>query len=316
MSAVVDAVGSATGSWQDVPQPVRATVAGELGADVARSLRQDGDVVGGVSARLELSDGRWVFARGAPAGHPLAGDYRAEAVVLTRLPHAVPAPRPLCIVDAGWLVLVTEDVDGVRPDLRPGSPDLTAVLTTISRGSRALTPCPFRDVPEALDDLGPLLRGWQTLAAGDVGELDPWAGRNLDSLLAIESAWHPWAAGDTLLHNSLRPGRFVRVAPGKVLLAEWRHPVRGAAWLDVVSLLPQLLVAGHEPAAAERLVLRRPELASTPAWAVTGYATALAGYLELVRRLPEPAGSTGLRAQQARAAAAALRWVRHRTRWS
>lgn len=315
VSVIAGAVESETLGWRDVPEAVRAAVSEHLGSEVLRSLRQDGELAAGVTARLQLADGRWVLARAAPAEHPLVGDYRAEAAVTARLPRAVPTPRLLCSLDSGWVVVVTEDVDGVRPDLRPGSPDLTAVLATVSRCSRALTPCPFPDVPDALDDLGPLLRGWQTLWAGDHEELDPWAVRNLDSLLAIEGAWHPWAAGDTLLHSNLRPGRLIRVGLGCVLVTGWRYPARGAAWLDVVTLLPQLVLAGHEPAAAERLVLRRPELAGVPAWAVTGYAAALAGYLELVRRLPEPAGSVGLRARQAAEATAALRWVRHRTRW-
>jgi hypothetical protein len=76
-----------------------------------------------------------------------------------------------------------------------------------------------------------------------------------------------------------------------------------------------LLMAGHRPADAERLVLARPALSGVPSWAVTGFAAALAGHWELSSRLPEPSGSLGLRAYQSRAAAAALAWVASRTRW-
>src|SRR5207237_423258 len=128
----------------------------------------------------------------------------------------------------------------MQPNLRPGSPDLAAVLAALGSAARTLTPCPLPDAPGVLDDLGPLLRGWTSLAAATPEDLDPWARRHLDSLAAMETAWHPWA---------------------------------------------------------------------------DGVAAALAGHWELASRLPEPHGSAGLRAYQARTAAAARTWLTHRTRW-
>ncbi|GAA0614585.1 hypothetical protein GCM10010174_35340 [Kutzneria viridogrisea] len=295
---------------------MREVVEHWIGAPVVRSLSQAGGFTSGLASRLILADGRRVFVKGLPSAHPLAGTYRAEAAVSSRLPEAAPSPRLLHLVEGQWVVLVFADVDGREPNLRPGSPDLAAVLTALGSASRTLTPCPLDDVPSVLDDLGPLLRGWTSLHATATEDLQPWVLAHLDSLAAMETAWHPWAEGDTLLHNDLRVDNMIRrVDDGRVLLVDWSYPSRGAAWLDTAVLVPQLLLAGHQPAEAERLVLTRPCFAGVPAWAVTGFAAALAGHWELSSRLPEPSGSLGLRTYQARAAAAALAWVASRTRW-
>jgi hypothetical protein len=317
MTALVDGARVSRPGWHEVPEPVRVTVQQRLGAPVAKTVGCSGGFTLGVASRLVLTDGRRVFVKGMPAAHALAGTYRAEAAVLTRLPEQVPAPRLLRVVDGEWIVLVLEDIDGMQPSLRPGSPDLAAVLAALGTAARTLTPCPLPDAPGVLDDLGPLLRGWTSLSAAPPENLDPWARRHLDSLAAMETAWHPWAEGDTLLHNDVRPDNMIRrVGNGRTVVVDWAYPSRGAAWLDTAALVPQLIMARHRPADAERLVLARPALAGVPAWAVTGFAAALAGHWELSSRLPEPHGSHGLRAYQARAAAAALAWLAHRTRWA
>ncbi|TCP46731.1 hypothetical protein EV191_1137 [Tamaricihabitans halophyticus] len=316
MTSIADPAGVVARSWSELPDRVHRAVQAELGVEVIRSLRQTGEIDGSVVCRLRLADGNWAFAKALPTGHPLIGTYRAEAEVSAHLPELAPVPQLRGVVEQDWLVLLFADIDGTKPNLRPGSPDLGSVLATLGRAARTLTPAPIPDAREALDDLGLLLRGWQELQAIPGVALDPWAERNLDSLVMLESAWHPWAAGDTLLHNDIRPETMVKVGPGKVLLVDWCYPARGAAWLDTASLVPQLLLAGHAVGKAERLVLRRPELVDVPAWAVTGFATALAGHWERCSRLPEQVGLEGNRAYQARAAAAALRWVAHRTRWS
>ncbi|SHF36157.1 phosphotransferase family protein [Streptoalloteichus hindustanus] len=303
-------------SWAEVPATVRVVVEEKLGSAVSKAWGQVGGFTPGLASRLALADGRRVFVKGLPATHAQAASYRLEGHVVVRLPANAPTPRLLFGVDEEWIVLAFEDVDGREPNVRPGSPDLAAVLSALNGLAKAFTPCPVRDAPSVLVDLAPLLRGWAALAVAPPTDLDPWALRNLDSLVAVETAWHPWAEGDTLLHNDLRPDNLIRrVADGRVVVVDWSYPCHGAPWLDVVSLVPHLLMAGHTPADAERLVLSRSAVARVPAWAVTGFAAAWAGYWELNSRLPEPAGSLGLRAYQRRAASAARQWVAHRTRW-
>ncbi|MCP2256880.1 Phosphotransferase enzyme family protein [Streptoalloteichus tenebrarius] len=303
-------------SWAEVPGAVRAIVEERLGVSVRKAWGQVGGFTPGLASRLALADGRRVFVKGLPATHAQAASYRLEGRVAERLPERAPTPRLLFRVDDEWIVLAFEDVDGREPNVRPGSPDLAAVLSALNGLAKAFTPCPLPDAPSVLVDLAPLLRGWAALAVAPPADLDPWASRNLDSLVAVETAWHPWAEGDTLLHNDLRPDNMIRrVADGRVMVVDWSYPCHGAAWLDIAALVPHLLLAGHSPADAERLVLSRPAVARVPAWAVTGFAAAWAGYWELNSRLPEPAGSLGLRAYQRRAAAVARWWVAHRTRW-
>ncbi|MFD5249248.1 aminoglycoside phosphotransferase [Amycolatopsis sp. NPDC058340] len=307
---------SARLGWHDLPSATRDAVERELGSMVRRSLWQTPEFDGGVSARLELERGhRWVFLKAIPAGSPRAGGYRTEAAIARRLPPEAPTPKLLSFVDGEWLVLVFADFDGTRPNLRPGSPDLSAVLATFGALGRTLTPCPLPDVPDALDDLGPLLRGWRELAKERPGDLDGWAVRNLDRLVQLETSWHPWSAGDTLLHNDIQPEYLVRTGPGRVLVTNWRYPARGAGWLDLVALVPYLLDAGHEPADVDRLLRRRPVLTGVPVWAVTAFGVALAGHAERACRLPEPPATTGVRAAQRRLAGAMREWLAYRTHW-
>jgi hypothetical protein len=299
--------------WHDLPSATRDTVERELGSVVRRSLWQTPEFDGGVAARLELERGRrWVFLKALPAGSPRAGGYRTEAAIAKRLPDAAPVPELLSFVDSDWLVLAFADFDGTRPNLRPGSP----VLATFGALGRTLTPCPLAEVPDALDDLGPLLRGWQELAKEPPDDLDDWAARNLDGLLELETSWHPWAAGETLLHNDIQPENLVRTGPGRVLVTNWRYPARGAGWLDLIALVPHLLDAGHEPADVDRLLRQRPALTGIPAWAVTAFGVALAGHAERAGRLPEPPATTGVRAAQRRLAAAMRGWLAHRRHWT
>lgn len=300
--------------WQDIPVGTRSALAFELGAGVVRALRQESGLDGALAARLLLDDGRWAFLRALPADHPRRDDVRAEAAVTARLPETAPVPRLLAVVETEWLAVVFSDLDGARPNLRPGSPDCSATLSALGKAARALTPSPIDELPTAHEVLDRRLRCWREPATLP-DQLDPWARRYVDRLAAVETAWGPWADGDTLLHTNPSPETMVRTGTGRVLLTGWREPARGAAWLDIAMLVPYLLTAGHDVAGAERLVLSRTELRAVPAWAVTGYAVALCGYWLKAGAEPEPAGSVGLRARQRQAGQAALGWVRHRTRW-
>lgn len=317
MTALTDTTRAARPSWPELPGEARATVEAKLGSPVVKAFGQAGGFTPGVASRLVLANGRRVFVKALPGEHPLSGGYRAESALAARLPERAPTSRLLFAVDADWTVLVFDDIDGREPNLRPGSPDTAAVLAALGALARAGTPCPIREMPSVLTDLGPLLRGWCSLRAAPPLDLDDWSARNLDSLVAMESAWLPWADGNTLVHNEIRPDNLIRrTADGQVLVVDWSYPCRGAAWLDTAALVPHLLLAGHSAADAERMILRRPLLSGVPAWAVTGFAAATAGYWELSSRLPEPDGALGLRRFQARAAAATRRWLQHRTRWT
>ncbi|MCX9190151.1 aminoglycoside phosphotransferase [Carbonactinospora thermoautotrophica] len=302
--------------WGQLPRPVREAIEQRLGARIVEAVTQAGGFTPGLAARLRLADGAWVFVKGIPADHPLTAVYQAEARIGKVLPAGVPASRLLFSVEqAGWVVLAFCDVPGRAPDLSPGSGDLPAVLAAAAQLEEMLTPCPLPDASTVEADLGPLLQGWRQLAARPPADLDPWCRRHLDRLAAHETGWASTSGGDTLVHADLRADNLLRDAAGRVWVVDWSWPSRGAAWLDIAFLVPQLILAGHTPAEAEDLARRVPAWRRADPEAVTAFAVAAAGYWTRSSREPEPAGVVGLRAYQARAARAGIAWAAHRTGW-
>ena len=277
---------------------------------------QDGGFTPGLAARLQLASGERLFAKGIPAGHPLAGKYRTEAGTARLLPPVTPAPRlrwdgPI----AAWVVLVFDDINGRHADLSPGSPDISPVVTAVATLESVLTPCPVPSAPSAVADLAGLVHGWRELAAAEQDAPDGWARRHLDDLAAAETQWLAAADGKTLVHGDINASNLLITGTREVFLIDWAQPACGAAWLDIADLVPHLILAGHTPARAEQA------LAGVPAWrhadrnVITSYAIAFAGYWTRMSGQPSPPGVPNLRAHQARAAIAAMRWVIYRTGW-
>jgi aminoglycoside phosphotransferase (APT) family kinase protein len=320
--------------WGGVPFVVQIAVEQRVGAHIINAESEDGGYSMGMAARLDLADGRRVFVKGVPAAHPAIGSYYQEARTMSRLPPVPSVPTLLEIIDDEWFVLVFDYVAGAPAQLGVDSPDLRPVLDAYQLAHSAFTPARLPGIPSARAMLGPALRGWTELITQPdlyarsgsrhrdlgvtlTGEVPAWAVRNLDNLAAIETAWQPWADGATLLHADVRPEKLLRRDyDGQVLISDWAHPAIGAPWLDIVSLVPHMLLAGHDPESAERWISGRPELIGVPAWAITGFAAGLAGYWTVSSGRPEPGGVVGLRRSQARWAAAALLWTAHRTRWA
>lgn len=302
--------------WGGVPFVVQIVLEQRLGTQVAGSESQTTGYAAGLASRLELADGGRVFVKGVPATHPMIRSYHAEARVAAAMPEHAPTPLLLGTIDDEWFLLVFEDVDGRLPDLRPGSLDVPAVLDTVAELHARLTPSPLPGLPTADAVYGERLSGWAHLLRRPPHDLDLWARRNLDKLVAMESAWRPWSAGETMLHMDLRPDNVLcRHDDGRAVVVDWAQAVRGARWLELAHLVPHLIVAGHSPAEAEHEVLRGDAMDGVPAWAITGFAAAVAGYWSASSRQPAPPGAYGLRSFQATAASAALAWVAHRTRW-
>ena len=317
MSAVTDVAYSVRPGWGGVPFVVQIVLEQRLGTQVANSTSQTSGFAAGLASRLELTDGGRVFVKGVPAGHPMVRSYHAEAYAAAALPEGTPAPLLLGTIDDEWFLLVFEDVDGEQPDLRPDSPDVPALLRTIDAMHTILTPCPLPALRTVDAALGAQLSGWAHLSRRPPHDLDLWARRNLDKLAAMESAWRPWSAGNTMLHMDLRPDNvLIRRDDRRAMIVDWAHAAKGAPWLELANLVPHLIVAGHSPTEAERAVLHGPAMAGVPAWAITGFAAAIAGYWSAASRQPAPPGAYGLRAFQGTAAAAALAWVAHRTKWT
>jgi len=179
-----------------------------------------------------------------------------------------------------------------------------------------LTPCPVPGAPSAVAGLADLVHGWRELAAAPRPAFGGWARRHLDDLAGAETWWLNAAGGKTLVHGDVSASNLLVTPARSVFLIDWAQPVCGAAWLDAADLVPHLIMAGHEPAAAEQALGGVPAWGNADPGVITSYAVAFAGYWTRMSRQPAPPGVPHLRAHQARAAAAATAWAAHRTGWA
>jgi hypothetical protein len=294
--------------WTSVPDAVRRGIASRLGGHVEDADSQSGGFTPGLAVRLRISgrSGRKdrVFVKAAPADHPVANSYRSEAAVAVRLPAGVPRPRLRWHGEvAGWVVLCYDDVDGRHADFTPPGTDMPAVIAAVST---AQIPAP--GLPDAVTDMVGWLHGWEAIASGSPTGLGLWEAAHLDRLVTAERAWMPYARGTTVVHGDLRPDNILIISDGAVLV-DWTHALAGEPWIDLATLIPQLIIAGHRPEDAERHFASLPAWRAAPPDGVTGIIAALAGYWTRSARQPPPLGIPHLRGYQTRAAEAAVRWL-------
>jgi aminoglycoside phosphotransferase (APT) family kinase protein len=308
-------------AWQDMPEPVRKAIEEVCGAEVIEARTQPGGFSPGVAARVRCADGaRWfVKAVSAEVNSRAPEMHRQEARVLADLDPLivagrVPAPRLRGTVKHGpWFALVADDVDGRQPTLPWQDRELNLVLATLDRLAGTLTPAPASLVattPPIAEYLATGFTGWRTLAKtpGD-DRIDPWSRARLAELATLEATWSAHAAGDTLLHADIRADNLLLTAEGSagVMLVDWPHACRGAAFFDLVSFAPSVAMqGGPEPAdllarASTGRNVRREQLAPV--------VCAMAGFFTHGSLQPPPPGLPTLREFQAAQAEVARRWL-------
>ena len=312
----MNAATSVRPDWSSLPAEVRAYAETQFGACVLTAETCGAGYTPGLACRLQLDDGQRAFLKGIDGQHPFAPQYRSEVAITPRIPSSI-APKVFWSATpeqgAGWWLLCLEDLPGGNPNLAPGSADTTAVIEAVERAGKALTPSPLPDAEPITGKVGSWLTDWNQMAANPPADLNPWAVRNLHRLVEAEPQWQAAADGDTFIHWDLRPDNFVMRAGGTAAIIDWSYPHQGAAWIDPVILIPQLIMGGHAPGEAEVAVAHLP---MPTADVLTSFAVALCGYWEMSARRPNPPGVPFLRTYQARAAAAARTWIAHRTRWA
>jgi phosphotransferase family enzyme len=306
--------------WDELPDQVRRGLEDRLSAGVVGAITQPGGFSPGLAARLSLADGRRVFVKAVSGTiNPHSpGMHRREARIAAALPASVPTPRFLDSYDDGdWIALIFEDIDGRTPRTPWQEAELDRVLVAIGALTSVLTPAPI-----AVEPVGELMPdvfvGWKRLAAGvesgqdDLRGVDPWAQRHLAELVTLEASSPDATAGTTLLHADLRADNIL-LTPSRVLFIDWPWASRGAAWVDLLFMLPSVAMQrGPKP---WEIFDVHPLGRTAPAAAVTAVVAAVAGFMIRGSRLPAPPGLPTVRAFQRDQGLPALEWLKRRTGW-
>lgn len=245
--------------------------------------------------------------------------HRREARIAAALPASVPTPRLVSSYDDGdWVAIVFEDVDGWTPATPWRPQELSRVLEALTQLVESLTPSPIA-VETIAERLHEPLQGWRMLQAAarsqrdDLGGVPDWARRNLERLALLESEWEAASAGQTLLHFDLRADNIV-LTRDRVLVVDWPHASLGAAWMELLQILPSIAMQGG-PKPWE-IFDSHPLGRDAPDQAVTAVLAALAGYFIRQSRLPAPPGLPTVRAFQRDQGIPAVKWLMRRTGWA
>ena len=301
-------------AWEAVPAPVRLAVEEVCGSPVTEARTQPGGFSPGVAARVVCADGRRYFVKAVSAevNRRSPEIHRQERDVLTALEPvilAVGLPVPLLrgSVDLGsWVALILEDVDGRHPAEPWDAAELRRVAAALDRLAAALTPSPIA-VPAIGEKYARAFTGWRRLAeSGGQDGLDPWSRAHLDDLAALEATWTADTAGDTLLHTDVRADNIL-LTSDDVVIVDWPHACRGAAFVDHVFFAPSVAMQGG-PELPDLLALSAAGRSAEPRQ-VAAIVCALGGYFTYQSLRPPPPGLPTVRAFQAAQGDVTRRWL-------
>ena len=302
-------------AWLDVPLAVRETIGRVCGAPVIEAQTQPGGFSPGVAARVRCADGtqRFVKAASADVNPDTPRLHRQEARVLTDLDPLIaagklPVPRLRGTAELGpWFALILDDVAGTQPALPWRDGELDLVLAGLDRLAGAMTPAPETTVPAITEYLETDFTGWRTLSGSpDDGRIDPWSRARLPELAALEATWTAHAAGGTLLHGDIRADNLLLTAEG-VIVVDWPHACRGAAFTDMVLFAPSVAMQGGP--GPDALLARSRVAREATREALAAVVCALAGYFTQRSLQPPPPGLPTVRRFQAAQAEVTRRWL-------
>jgi len=297
--------------WDEVPAELRADLGSLLGSPVTDTRTPSGGFGHQLAAVLTASNGRRAFAKAAPTRDPLTGANLREAAVLRTLPADAPAPGLIAVCEAaGWTAVVMDHLDGTHPDLSPNSADHAEIAALLDKLASSTAPTSFTALT---GDPGvsstARLHGW-TVLAKQPGGLPREARDHLPRLVELEQRWpHLAAHGDRIVHGDLRADNMVHDRRRGPVFVDWAHAATGPACVDIVSLAPQYVLAGHDPQRVAWQLHEHP--AAHDMEAACAFLAALTGHWQRNSLLPPPAPAPGLRAYQKAAAHAGLAVLTH-----
>jgi len=307
-------------AWEELPASVRQALEDHFGARVEQAETQVGGFSPGVASRLALSDGSRIFVK-AVGPHPndrSPSIHRSEARIAAQLPEETPSPRLKWSYDDGeWVALVFEDVEGHTPRLPWVKDELERVLAAVTDLATILTPAPIQ-VHSVAQQWRNAFTGWRRFAAAmtessEIKTLDSWARDHVDHLAALESDWEDAAAGNTLLHNDLRADNIL-ISPTKISFVDWPWASIGAAWFDLVLMLPSVAMqGGPDP---ETILRAHPLSQGVDDDSVNSVLAAASGFFMWYSAQPPEPGLPTLREFQRAQGRQALDWLRRRTGWA
>lgn len=306
------AAGGARLAWDEVDPGVRAVLERALGSAVVEAVNQTGGFSPGLAARCRLADGRRVFIKAvSPAQNPQACRiHRREAEVAAQLPPEVPAPRLHHVHDDGeWVALVFHEVAGRQPQEPWRWDELDVVVPALQRLGEQLTPTPVPSLQPVQDRYAAVFDGWRRLAGGDgdPSSYGPAVVADVDRLAELEAGWAEAAAGEALLHTDLRADNLLLADDGTLVLVDWPWACNGAAFVDLVLLLPSVGLGGGP--APHEVIERHGLFADVDPDALGAVVAALAGFFVRQSLDDPPPGLPTVRAFQRAQAEVAIGWV-------
>lgn len=300
---------------------MRARIDEIAGSPVVAPTNLDGGFSPGPAARCDLADGRRVFVKAAgTALNPFSpAMHRREAKVLSALPDDHPSPHLIGSVDDGdWVALIVEWVDGrmpVAPIDRPDLDRMVAVAERLADVGNGLRP----DGVETFEQRNAALTGhWSRLLdeGAEVGDrLDPWSRAHLHQLAELEAPALAASAGEHLLHVDLRTDNVLLsgVTADRDIVVDWPSAAIGAAWIDLLCMMPALHLDGGPPPSEVFAATRLGRSADDDA--VNAFLAAFAGFFTRQALMDPPPGLPTLRTFQAAQGRVARRWLGDRMRW-
>ncbi|MFI8523105.1 phosphotransferase [Promicromonospora sukumoe] len=322
-------------TWPDLPAHIQTAIEDRLGAKVTSWVSHDGGYSPGLASVLTTERGQVFVKTASPDQTEALRLHRKEAAKAARLPGTLPSPAFLWSLevpdggaaasavspggdddDAGaltWAVLAFEPVHGRAVRTDPWDLDDVDLLARLAL-QVGEHPAPDGDVfPDAAEKARTEAQTLVDERPQGLATYDPWFAEHLDLVAQVASPERQAEAsgGDRLVHADFRADNVLILGPDdspRGVVVDWPHAARGAAFLDLVGMLPAMHGLGG-PSPSEVLD-RTPLPAGTDPDAVVTRVAVLGAYFVHGSLQAPPPGIPHLRQFQRVQAEASIAWLR------